>query len=965
MYRLNTLGTLEIDGLNAAEAGAMLAQPKRLALLLYLAIDQPGGWQRRDTLLGLLWGDLDESRARNALSQALHHLRRGLGAETLPGQGVDLVRVETEYLPCDTVLFERLVQERRHAEALTLYRGELAPGLHVDDAPAFEQWLDGERRRLSDLAFQAAVAAAGEREGAGDLAGALELLRRAIELRPEEEGILRRLMLLHERTGDRASALRAYEQFAARLADELEVEPSAETQSLARDLRLPVPLRPLTAGSAATSAADGAGPFPPTPTASALSSPVPWWRRPRVAALTLLALVVGVAGGQRLLRGDRPIDGSGELVAIAPFRLAGADPSLAYLREGMVDLLSAKLTGQNGPRALDPRAVLAAWRGVSGSERGELTPEDALVITQRMGARRLVLGGVVGRPDRLMISAALRDVPDGKELARASVEGPADSLPEMVDRLAGQLLALDAGEAEQRLTGLGSIPLAALRPYLAGQVAFRGGRYEAAVQEYQQALQADSTFTLAALGLAAAGLWVPTAEQVRREALAAAWAGKERLRPADRAYLIALAGPHYPAEPTARERLVAWEQALRLGSDRPDVWYEYGDVLFHKGALLGVGGAREIARGAFEKAARLDSTYAAATLHLFELLAGNGEVERARALARQILATDSTSEHAEFVRWRLGVLTGERVTGPAFEQWVRTMPFGSLWRIVGTAQLDGVGLEDAEIVGAELRRRNATRDDRITSVGYLAELALNRGRPREAARLVSELPPDDAAGARPLFDALYADGDTVAAIAGAKSLALSEHRPLERDSVQRAFQLFDRCALIQWRLWQRDTSGSGQVLGDLLAINDANAPWWAVGHIRVCGAVIQTQRALPSRAAEAGGRLAVLDSLLELGMEVGVREPGNLAAARLHEQLGDSAGALRALRRLEYHHRTGIPYLAARLRSQALLAGRLGRKEEAAAAARHYLALRSSPAPERAAVEDSIRAEMRKLIAAP
>src|SRR5512146_2394914 len=101
MYRLNALGTLEIDGLNAAEAGAMLAQPKRLALLLYLAIEQPGGWQRRDTLLGLLWGDLDESRARNALSQALHHLRRGLGAETLPGQGIDLVRVEPEYLPCD------------------------------------------------------------------------------------------------------------------------------------------------------------------------------------------------------------------------------------------------------------------------------------------------------------------------------------------------------------------------------------------------------------------------------------------------------------------------------------------------------------------------------------------------------------------------------------------------------------------------------------------------------------------------------------------------------------------------------------------------------------------------------------------------------------------------------------------------------------------------------------------------
>lgn len=212
-----------------------------------------------------------------------------------------------------------------------------------------------------------------------------------------------------------------------------------------------------------------------------------------------------------------------------------------------------------------------------------------------------------------------------------------------------------------------------------------------------------------------------------------------------------------------------------------------------------------------------------------------------------------------------------------------------------------------------------------------------------------------------MFDALYADGDRGAAAAGARALGLTEHRPLERDSVQRAFQLFDRCALIQWRLWDRDTTGSGRVLADLLAVNDANAPWWAVGHLRICGAVIATQRAVLARAGDAGGRLAVLDSLLMLGMEVGVREPGNLAAAKLHEALGDTAGALSALRRTEYHHRTGIPYLAARLRDQARLAAALGRKEEAAAAARHYLALRSAPAPERASVEDSIARELKVL----
>lgn len=952
MNRLNTLGTLELVGPNAAEAGSILAQPKRLGLLLHLALGQPAGWQRRDSLLGLLWGELEESKARNALSQALHHLRRGLGAEALPGQGVDLVRLEPELVSCDAVRFEELVKQGRFAEALALYRGDLAPGLYVDDAPEFERWLDGERRRLRGLAFQAAGAVAQSREAAADLPGAIDALRRAVELHPEDEGTLRRLMQLLDRSGDRGSALRAYEQFADRLRTELEVDPSAESQTLARELRersipeTPSPARASSASPARDRAADPSPAVPAIPVAR---------RRSRAGVFTLLLLaIIVVAGGQRLLRGgDAPNDGTTDLIAIAPFRLAGADPSLSYLREGMVDLLAAKLSGDQGPRAMDPRAILAAWRGVSGAENGDLTPEDALTITGRMGARRLVLGGVVGRPDRLMISASLRTVPRGRELARASVEGPADSLPEMVDRLAAQLLALDAGEGEQRLSGLTATSLSALRPYLAGQVAYRAGRYEAAVQEYQRALVADSNFTLAALGLAAAGVWVATGEAARRAALAKAWDGRDRLKPADRAYLMALAGLRYPAEPTARERLDAWERAASIAPDRPDVWYEYGDILFHKGALLGIGGARDLARSSFERAFRLDSTYAAASQHLFELLIADGDTARALRLGRQLLQSDTTAEQVDFLRWRMAVSPGQPAGDPESVRRLDSMSYGSLWRIIGTAQLDGVGLDDADRAAAELVRRPSTVEQRSVSVGYLAELALNRGRPREAARLVSELPPDDAA--RPLIDALYADGDSTAALATARTLSLGEKRPLARDSVQSAFQLFNRCALVEWRLWRGDTSGSRQVLADLSQVTDANSPWWAVGHIKVCAALIDALIATEARDADAGGKLAVLDSVLQLGLEVGVREPGNLASARLHQKLGDQAGALAALRRREYHHRTGIPFLAARLRDEARLASQLGEQEEAGRAMQQYLLLRNAPAPERAAVEDSIR----------
>ena len=62
-----------------AELRSVLAQPKRLALLGYLAAATPPGPQRPDTLLGLFWPELDDEHARNALSKAVHFLRRVSG----------------------------------------------------------------------------------------------------------------------------------------------------------------------------------------------------------------------------------------------------------------------------------------------------------------------------------------------------------------------------------------------------------------------------------------------------------------------------------------------------------------------------------------------------------------------------------------------------------------------------------------------------------------------------------------------------------------------------------------------------------------------------------------------------------------------------------------------------------------------------------------------------------------------
>src|SRR6266705_1966781 len=121
-----------------------------------------------------------------------------------------------------------------------------------------------------------------------------------------------------------------------------------------------------------------------------------------VVALTIAGIAVWKLGGRRVPSGR--VDAN--VVAVLPFRVSGADASLGYLREGMVDLLAAKLTGEGGPRASDSRSVLAAWRRAGGAD-GEDLPEDrGLEVARRVGAGNTLLGAVVGTSNRLVLRAS-------------------------------------------------------------------------------------------------------------------------------------------------------------------------------------------------------------------------------------------------------------------------------------------------------------------------------------------------------------------------------------------------------------------------------------------------------------------------------------------------------------------------------------------------------------------------------
>src|SRR2546422_557541 len=206
MISFRMLGSVELRDSQGRELDAILRRPKLLALLGYLTIARPWGFQRRDTLVALLWPELDHAHARNALSQAVHALRQALGHAALVAGGEEVLGVSEAGLWCDVREFETALEAGRAEQALELYGGGLLNGLHVSGVPEFERWLDEERERLRRRACEAAQLVTDREAAADNQVGAARWALRLTELSPFDETAGRGLGELLDRMGGRAGA---------------------------------------------------------------------------------------------------------------------------------------------------------------------------------------------------------------------------------------------------------------------------------------------------------------------------------------------------------------------------------------------------------------------------------------------------------------------------------------------------------------------------------------------------------------------------------------------------------------------------------------------------------------------------------------------------------------------------------------------------------------------------------------
>ncbi|HLS47077.1 MAG TPA: BTAD domain-containing putative transcriptional regulator [Gemmatimonadales bacterium] len=239
--RLQLLGPVRVTPGGSPDAPSLLSQPRRLALLAYLTLARPRGFHSRESLMALLWPDAGQDEGRHALRNALHAIRKSLGAQVIRTEGDGLVAVDRSRIQCDAIDLEHDLSVGRGEAAMASAYGRLMEGFHVADAWQYAEWLDQERQRLDDLALGAIRRASELLEQRGDQEGALAAARRACELAPYDERVHRRLIELLDRQGEGAAAMAAYRAFAKRLERELGVTPSPSVASMAREIAARAP----------------------------------------------------------------------------------------------------------------------------------------------------------------------------------------------------------------------------------------------------------------------------------------------------------------------------------------------------------------------------------------------------------------------------------------------------------------------------------------------------------------------------------------------------------------------------------------------------------------------------------------------------------------------------------------------------------------------------------------------------
>lgn len=523
-FRLVTFGRLALEQADAAPV-AVGAQRKTLALLAVIAATGAPGIAR-ERLTALLWPESDAERARGALNQMLHSLRRQLGSVDAV-RGTTSLSLDPEQIGSDVVDFRDALAAGDLERVVATYAGAFLDGVHVDGAAELDRWIEAERLRLAEshrAALEGLARAADARE---DSLTAVDWWRKAQAADPLNGRIAVALMRSLDAAGDRAGALQHARVHELLVCEEVGAPPDPAVSALAATL---------VSGAARAKRAGGAerAPAPRRPderapeSAMAPSAPA----APAHAALPIAVKAIIDRRAAALAAAVVLLLGAGLLATFAGGRLArgnssvAAAPLAAAPRTGPHRVAVAVFANRTGDARLDPLGIMASdWitRGLAGAALMEVidvgslyaqsrtpsgVPTDAHSLARRTGATLVVDGSYYRTGDSVRFSASVVDVVSGRVLRTldpiaAPTAEPLAAVDELRQRVAtGLATILDARVSALLPPAMRPPRYESYQEYVLAQQLYWRGALEAATPHFRRAVALDPAFHVAAVWLA-------------------------------------------------------------------------------------------------------------------------------------------------------------------------------------------------------------------------------------------------------------------------------------------------------------------------------------------------------------------------------------------------------------------------------------------------------------------------------
>jgi tetratricopeptide (TPR) repeat protein len=451
-----------------------------------------------------------------------------------------------------------------------------------------------------------------------------------------------------------------------------------------------------------------------------------WAGAAAVAALILVGVIV--------IRGGPETTPASATPTIAVFAFEGTvEDDAGDLPTDLAQAFEIQLQWLPDYLVIGPTVVGQAIRRQYGSEVPDVGQRVQLA-RDSLGATVALLGRVGGSRNDLQITVFLYDA-DGDPITEIDSTGSAASLNSLVSGLSLDVAESLAGD----VTGWGTLPSdwEAVQAYLEANRDLVEGRYQAAVNRFDQVISIDSTFAPAHFKRMLATIWATRPSQYSTQigaALEAATAFRDGLPPLSQQLLEAyetllLRGDIRRADSLAKDLAERNPQAETL--------FLLAYVEFNFGALL----RKDPGEAAyyFRQSLEHESRFAMSLWHLAAIAMLQDEMDNARNYLGRLLAVDSTSIWAEQALMADSVLFRGGIMNVV--ESVNNLSVGALELVSVT-----LGMIDAPAAGdvisraalSTLWRRAATATDRRIAFRMMMAERVARGRFAGADSLLRE-----------------------------------------------------------------------------------------------------------------------------------------------------------------------------------------------------------------------------------